>query len=72
MNAQEQKQLVIGNALLWAAAVATPVVVQIVLDLFDRESAGSVAITSMFVIFVLSGIANRRLGVRLKKVAEST
>jgi hypothetical protein len=73
MNREEQKRLMIGNSLFWGAAIATPVVVQVVLDLFDRETAGSVAIVSMFVLFLLSGIDNRWLATKLPKAGgEST
>lgn len=69
MNAQAQKRLMVGNALFWGAAIATPVAVQIVLDLFDYETPGRVAMGSMFAIFLISSIANLRLGTKLKQAS---
>ena len=69
MNPAQHQQLVIGHALLWMAAIATPVAVQVALDWFDRESAGSVAIGSALVIFVLFGVAHLRL---VRRIGQAT
>ena len=66
MNKELLKRIVIRNALFWMMAMMLPIIVMIVLDLFESHTPARVAIISgisLIVPFVLSNLfLGRELG----------
>ncbi len=66
MNKELLKRIVIRNALFWMMAMMLPVVVMVVLDLFESHTPARVALfggLSLIVPFILSNLfLSRELG----------
>jgi hypothetical protein len=66
MNQDQRKRILIHNALFWMMAMMLPMVVMIVLDLFEWHTPARVALfggLSLIVPFILSNlILGRELG----------
>ena len=66
MNKELLKRIMIRNALFWMMAMTLPVVVMVVLDLFELHTPARVALVSglsLFVPFMLSNLfLSRELG----------
>ena len=74
MNKELLKRIVIRNALFWMMAMMLPVVVMVVLDLFESHTPARVALfsgLSLIVPFILSNLfLGRELG-RHRRVPRS-
>lgn len=66
MNRELLKRIVIRNALFWMMAMMLPIIVMVVLDLFELQTPGRVALFagfSLIVPFILSNLLlSRELG----------
>lgn len=68
MNKELLKTINIRIALCWAAAMVLPVIVMIVLDLFDLHTPARVALLASISIIVPFQIAHRYLGQELGRL----
>ena len=76
MNKELLKRIVIRNALFWMMAMMLPIVVMVVLDLFELHTPARVALfsgLSLIVPFILSNLLlGRELGRLIPKAKDQT
>lgn len=65
------KKIMVRNAFCWAVAIALPVIVMIVLDLFELHTPSRVALWGSLSILVPFNFANRYLGGELGRLIQN-
>ena len=72
MNKELLKRIVIRNALFWIMAMMLPVVVMVVLDLFELHTPARVALVSGLSLIVPFILSNLFLGRELGRLVPET